>query len=220
MVPDTVVGLLIVVVAVLPGLMYTLSFERQAGDFGATFADRTMRFIAASVGFHVLAAWPEYLLFRTVLRELEPAELTAGQFAALWVAGILLVGLPAVAGTLLGHAYANRSRLGGAPLRMLGLVLGRDVAPRAWDDFFSERPTTYLRVRTAEGTLLGGLFANRSYAAGFPHDPDLLLEEAYGVDPDTGELDRPLGYPLYIPAGQIAWMEIVRPQRIGDAADA
>jgi hypothetical protein len=220
MVPDTIVGLLIVVVAVLPGLMYTLSFERQAGDFGATFADRTMRFIAASVGFHVLAAWPEYLLFRAVLRDVEPAALTVGQFAVLWAAGILLVGLPAVAGTLVGHHYANRSRLGDGSRRALRWILGRDVAPRAWDDFFSERPTTYLRVRTAEGALLGGLFASRSYAAGFPHDPDLLLEEAYGVDPDTGELDGPLGYPLYIPAGQIVWMEIIRPQPIGDDANA
>src|SRR4029453_13416019 len=47
-------------VAVLPGLAYTLAFERQAGAYGVTLADRTLRFIAVSAGFPPLAAWPGY----------------------------------------------------------------------------------------------------------------------------------------------------------------
>jgi len=70
---------------------------------------------------------------------------------------------------------------------------------------------TYLRVRTTDGTLLAGLFASRSYAAGFPNDPDLLLEKAWSLK-DDGQLDEPLGYPLYVAKGQIAWLEIVPPQ--------
>jgi hypothetical protein len=196
MLPSTVAGLLVLVVAVLPGLVYTLAFERQAGDFGSTLADRTLRLIAASAVFHLVAAWPEYGAYRTILGGGEPHS--PGEFGILWAGAIAMVALPAAAGTCLGLWYRRRGALSPRKQRLLRLVLGRDVAPRAWDDFFSERPTVYIRVRTTDGTLLGGLFASRSYAAGFPHHPDLLLEEAYAVDSKTGELREQLGYPLYI----------------------
>jgi Family of unknown function (DUF6338) len=123
----------------------------------------------------------------------------------------VLAGLPAAAGTWLGRLYAMRRHDRGSSSRLLRLVLGPHVAPRAWDHFFSARPSTYLRIRTVDGTLHGGMFASRSYAGGYPHDPDLLLEQAWQVDARTGQLLASLGYPLYLAAGQIAWMEIVPP---------
>ena len=210
MVPSTVVGLLVLAVAVLPGLMYTLAFERQAGAYGVTFADRTFRFIAVSAVYHLIAGWPEYGLYRFALSD-RHAVLTA-QFALLWVAGIVGVLAPLVCGRVLGRLYATRSSGTEWQQRLVHLVAGPDLAPRAWDDFFSERPTTYIRVLTLDGNLVGGLFASRSYAAGFPQEPDLLLEEAWRVNAETGELESALGYPLYIPAGQIRLMEIVRPE--------
>jgi len=229
MIPSTVVGLLVVVVAVLPGLVYTITFERQASGYGVTLADRTLRFLAVSVIFHVLAGWPEYWVYRVTLADRGP--ILSGEFALLWFGVVLLLVIPALAGTVIGGLYkTRRSRTGWGKIRrrlsadrehrLLRLVLGPDPAPRAWDDFFSERPNTYVRVRTTDGTLLAGLFANRSYAAGFPHEPDLLLEEAWSVSRETGELVEPLGYPLYVAAGQIAWLEIVRPQDRPDAEEA
>jgi hypothetical protein len=97
---------------------------------------------------------------------------------------------------------------------LLHVALGRDPAPRAWDDLFEGRPDVYIRVRTTSGTWLAGLFAGRSYAAGFPQDTDLLLEEGWEVDPDSGLLgDHGLGYAVYVPADQIAWLEVVDPWR-------
>lgn len=210
MLPNTLVGLFVLLVAVLPGLVYTLAFERQAGDYGTTLADRTMRFVAVSVIFHLLAAWPEYWIYRSTVAD--RGSIDAGDFALLWLAFVLAVTLPATVGTVFGCMYEKRSTYEGWQAKLLNVALGRDVAPRAWDDFFSGRPTTYLRIRTKDGSWLAGLFASRSYAAGFPQDPDLLLEQAYEVNHQTGELGEPLGYPLYIPAGQIAWIEIVHPQ--------
>ena len=220
MVPSTAVGLVLLVVAVLPGLTYVLSFERQVGSYGVTLADRVLRFIVVSVVFHLVLGWPEYAIYRWALAEHK--QIAAGQFAALWIGMILIVVVPAVAGALVGGLYKTRhTREGFNWLRdrlskdreraLLGWLLGREPAPRAWDDYFSSRPTAYLRVRTSDGTLLAGLFADRSYAAGFPQDPDLLLEEAWELAED-GQLARPLGYPLYIAASEIAWVEIVRPQ--------
>ena len=93
MIPETALGLLLLVVAVLPGLTYTLAFERRAGAYGVTLADRTLRFTAVSAVFHVLAGWPEYWVWRTTLAAGGPID--AGRFAILWAAAVLLLVLPA-----------------------------------------------------------------------------------------------------------------------------
>jgi hypothetical protein len=211
--PETALGLLLLVVAVLPGLTYTLAFERQAGAYGVTLADRTLRFIAVSAVFHLIAGWPEYWVWRVTIGSGGPLD--AREFAILWGAAVLLLVLPAIAGTVVGQAYVHRDDRPLWQRTLLRWAIGPELAPRAWDDFFSERPATYLRVRTVDGTTHAGLFASGSYAAGFPQQPDLLLEDAWRIDADSGELIESLGYPLYIAAGQIAWMEIVPPQRPG-----
>ena len=217
--PTTVIAVFIVVVAVLPGSMYTWAYERQASAFGVTFADRTLRFLAVSLLFHLVLAWPEYALYRVAF-----AGSTFGvwQFAAAWGAALLVVLIPAAIGTVLGGLYTTRNSREGwtwlrqrlSPVReqrLLRLALGRTPAPRAWDDLFSDRPTVYIRVRTTDGTWLAGLFADDSYAGGYPHDTDLLLEEAWEIRAEDGILgDRGLGYPVYVPASQIGWLEIIR----------
>lgn len=213
MIPETALGLLVLVVAVLPGLTYTLAFERRAGAYGVTLADRTLRFIAVSAVFHVLAGWPEYWVWRTTLGR--PGPILAGEFAILWGAAVLLLVLPAVTGSVVGQVYVHRDDRPRWQREVLRWTIGPELAPRAWDDFFSDRPATYLRVRTVDGTTHAGLFASQSYAAGFPEQPDLLLEEAWSLDPESGELLASLGYPLYIAPGRISWMEIVPPQRPG-----
>jgi hypothetical protein len=105
-----------------------------------------------------------------------------------------------------GHESVDGS--GGAEDRLLRVLLGREPAPRAWDDLFAARPSVYLRVRTTDGIALAGRFANRSYAGGYPNDPDLLIEDAYSLT-DNGDLNEALGYAYYIAAGQIAWLEII-----------
>ncbi|MDQ1537583.1 MAG: hypothetical protein QOE58_1976, partial [Actinomycetota bacterium] len=214
----SLVGLAIILIAVIPGSMFTWAYEREASAFGVTLADRTLRFIAISLLFHLLLGWPEYLLYRVALAG---PRFEGGQFAAVWAALLLVVGLPAVIGTVLGGLYATRnSREGWTVIRkrlsaereqrLLRLSLGRTPAPRAWDDLFSDRPTMYLRIQTTDGIPIAGLFADDSYAGGFPHDADLFLEDTWDLTED-GSFGQSLGYPVYIPAGQIARMEIVRP---------
>jgi hypothetical protein len=221
MLPTSLVALGIILVAVLPGAIYTWAFEREAGAYGVTLADRTLRFLAASAVIHLLFAWPEYIVFRLAIEGHD--RILAAQFALLWLLLLFLSVVPAVAGTTLGGLYASRTMRTSWPRlrrwltrereqRLLRILVGRDPAPRAWDDLFSERPHCYLRVRTTGDKWLAGKFASASYAAGYPNDPDLLLEEAVEVDQQTGVLGKPLGYALYIAAGQIAWIEVVWPQ--------
>ncbi len=180
--PSTVVALGIVLVAVLPGSLYVWAYERQTSAYGVTLADRTLRFIAVSVLFHLVLGWPEYALYRLTFTG---APFAAGQFAAAWAAIVLLVLVPSGIGTVLGGLYSTRGTRTGwtcirkrlsaeAEERLLRMALGKAPAPRAWDHLFFEQPFSYLRVRTEAGESLAGLFSSQSYAGGFPHEADLL----------------------------------------------
>jgi hypothetical protein len=218
MIPTSTLALAIFLIAILPGAVYTWTFEREGGPYGVTLADRILRFLAASVALHLLLAWPEYGLYRLALRGHD--EVLIGQFAVLWAGLLLLAAIPAIVGTVLGGLYATRyNGAGWTRLRrylkpewerkLLRVMLGRDPAPRAWDHIFSSRPSCYLRVRTSDEQWLAGRFAGSSYAAGNPNDTDLFLEEAYELDDETGELGDPLGYPVYISASRISWIEVI-----------
>ena len=58
-----------------------------------------------SLIFHLVLGWPEYWLYRLALTA---ESFTAGQFAAAWGAGVLLMVIPAVVDTVLGGLYATR----------------------------------------------------------------------------------------------------------------
>lgn len=224
MVPSTAPGLFILLVVVLPGSVYTWAYERQTSAYGVTLADRFLRFVAVSVIFQLLLAWPEYGVYR--LAVIRHHHVLSGEFAVLSAGAVLLVALPAVVGTVLGGLYATRTARVGWPwirahvsasteARILRVALGRTPAPRAWDNLFSERPNVYLRIRLATDKWIAGRFAEASYAGGFPNDADLLLEEAWAVDPDTGDLGNTgLGFPLYIPAATIDWIEVIAEQLV------
>jgi hypothetical protein len=207
MVPTTTTALVILAVAVLPGSVYTWAFERQAAAFGVTLADRVLRFVAVSLVFDLLYAWPAYGLYRLVFAG---HGLRAAQFAVLWAGTVVGVTLPALAGSTVGGLYATRSTRNGwlwvrrrlPPEReatLLTRALGRDPAPRAWDRLFLERASVYLRVRLRDGPWVAGLFASGSYAGGFPNEPDLFLEQAWEIDADGVLGAGPLGYAVYIP---------------------
>lgn len=217
--PSDIASLLVIIGAVLPGATYTWAFERQAGPFGLTLADRTLRFTAVSVFFHIILAWPEYLLYRIWFTS---HHFLAGQFAALWSLVLLLTAIPGLTGYVIGKLYATRnSRVGMHGIRrvltekaeasILRVFVGNEPEPRAWDNLFCERPTVYIRVRTTSGYWIARRFAYNSYAAGYPNDTDLYLEEAFQLNPDTTFTNISGGYSLYIPASQIEWMEIIRP---------
>jgi hypothetical protein len=215
--PSNVSGILILIAAVIPGTMFTWGFERQTGPYGASLADRILRFIAVSVIFHLLLGWPEYVLYRLAFNG---HVFGVGQFAAVWTAVLLLTLLPAGVGGILGELYATRNtgqslatirRLLGGPRvsKLMRWTMAHERAPRAWDNLFNERPTLYLRIRTTDGSWLAGLFAYDSYVAAYPNEGDLYLEEAWSLKENLALSER-LGYSLYVPARQIAWMEAIR----------
>lgn len=181
--PETFQGIAVVSVALLPGALYVWSFERLVGSWGVGLSDRVFRFIGVSSLFHVTFLPVTYWLWDAYLRS---GRLSAGDVPfVLWLAPLAYVGFPVAVGTLVGLGTLNRSD-------WAGVFTGPAPAPRAWDNLFFGKPEGWIRLRLNSGAWLGGGYAEaesgmKSYAAGYPEDPDLLLAEAVETDPDTGE---------------------------------
>ncbi len=181
--PDSFQALSVALIALLPGAGYTFAFERVAGSFGVTLADRLIRFLAASAVFHAAFAGPEYAVYR---RAVHSGDLAAGRLNAfaVEVAVLSYVLLPIGLGALIGHGWL-------AGWRWVRLLTRPAPASRAWDYFFSAGPQGYLRAKLKSGPWVGGFYGTRtdgrqSYAAGYPAEQDLLIARRVDIDPATG----------------------------------
>jgi hypothetical protein len=183
--PDTFQALIVLIIALLPGALYTWSFERLVGAWGVGLADRVLRFVGASAVFQAVIAPFTVWVWRTYVLtgRLQDGDLPA----ALWLAPLLYVIIPISLGVVVGHGTVNERHWSKA-------FTGPSPAPRAWDHLFGRRPDGWVRLRLKSGVWLGGAFTSAgegldSYAAGYPDDQDLFLAEAYSVDPETGEFE-------------------------------
>jgi Family of unknown function (DUF6338) len=181
--PATFQALGVLVLALLPGALYVWAFERQVGAWGIRLSDRVLRFVGFSAFLHAVFAPLTYRLWVAFVRT---GRLQGGDVPlALWLAVLVYIALPTAVGTIVGRG----TRTGAAWARWF---TGPDPAPRAWDKLFGSRPDGWIRMRLKSGTWLAGAFGEnddgvRSYAAGYPEDPDLFLVDAVELDPETGE---------------------------------
>lgn len=177
--PETFEALAVVVLALLPGALYTWAFEGMVGRWGAAFSDRVLRFVGTSAGLHVLIAPLTYWLWA---RYVEPGTIASGDPLpwGLWAVVAGYVAVPYGAGYFVGTATKQRRR-------WAQVVTGRNPAPRAWDNFFTDDPEGWIRLKLKSGPWVGGAFTTqRSYAAGYPEEQDLYLAEVAAIDPETG----------------------------------
>lgn len=206
--PESFQAFAVAALAVLPGALYTWSFERVVGRWGSGAADRVLRFAGSSALFLAAYAYPAYLLWANYLHR--PVD-TAGKLEyhnLIWQARVLpawlfllpvaFVALPVALGTLTGYAVTQARRGDSAWWAFLARILaGRAPAPRAWDHVFFGGTQAVVRIRLKEGGWIGGRFGAASYAAGYGESPqDLYLEEAYLMNEDGSfaEGERPDGY--------------------------
>lgn len=59
-----------------------------------------------------------------------------------------------------------------------------DPRPSGWDYSFEKRPARFILFHLRNGKLLGGLFAEASFASSFPCEPDIFVEQVWRVDED------------------------------------
>lgn len=226
--PATVEALAMVVLAVVPGALYTWALEREAGRWGIGLADRALRFIGMSVVLHAVLLYGWYELWRSYLHVPQPGPGGSTVFrnlvwegadlpAWVWLLAVAYVALPLTLGTVAGlsvHRWPRVARV----------LVGRDPAPRAWDHLFSPRPGGVVRLRLKAGGYVGGRFGKRSYAAGYPEEPqDLYLERTYAMDDDgsfteggdEGGYDE-IGSGVLIRSDEIEFLEFFEGERGAD----
>jgi hypothetical protein len=182
---DTFDAVVVVVVGLMPGALYSWSFERIAGRWGIGLMDRFLRFAVGSLALHALAAPLTYSLYA---RFISTGRISRGEPLSfwLWLISLSYVIAPVLAGTLVGLGSVR----GATWARFL---TGPHPVPRAFDHLFSSRPTGWVRVRLVSGgTWVGGAYARHpsgrsSYASQYPEAGDLYLVSVALVDPITGE---------------------------------
>lgn len=223
--PDTIQAFGVFLLAVLPGALYVWSFERVVGRWGIGLSDRLLRFTAASAVFLAIFAWQLYELRSEYQHHARTGpngktifvnRIANGDDLPWWlfVMPLLYISLPIVAGTAVGKTV----RASSSGWQRIGRILaGRDPAPRAWDYLFTSRPAASVRLKLKAGHWLGGFYGDRSYAAGYPEEPqDLFLERTFAMDQEDGAfvLDDEgepvdLGTALLIRWDEVAFMEVV-----------
>jgi Family of unknown function (DUF6338) len=200
----------------LPGAAYTWGFEQAAGAWGVGLADRTLRFVAGSAVFGVLAA---PLTFWFYADQVASGRFAHGEFW--WPAWPLSIGYviaPFAAGRIMGRAV----RLGH---RWPALAVGPTPAPRSWDHVFLAGRSAWLRIRLKDATAgtdgwILGVFSPHptlgAYASGLPHEPDLYLGDTAEVTPGTGDFKydkdgRPMlrGAGLLIRYEEVLYIEVI-----------
>ena len=104
--PDTFQALVVLIVALLPGALYTWSFEHLVGAWGVGFADRVLRFVGVSAVFQAAIApftvwgWRTYIL----TGRLQDGDLPL----ALWLLPLLYVAIPIAMGVVVGRGTVQQ----------------------------------------------------------------------------------------------------------------
>lgn len=204
--PSTFEAIAVLALVLLPGALFTWSFERLAGRWGAGLSDRVFRFVGSSAIFHVLVAPASYWFWSRQLPKLRAGG--EDPHWSLWLAAIAYVAIPLAAGSLVGSGTRRGSK-------WATWVTGPDPAPRAWDYLFQGERDGWIRLRLKSGSWLAGGYATstnglKSYSAGYPEAQDLYLATAIRVDEDSGAflLDED-GNPESLAGGLLVrWEEI------------
>jgi hypothetical protein len=197
--PSTTEALIILVLAIAPGLLFELGVERGQAYWRTSFSDRLLRFFAWSFLLHALLLPISHWLWNRHLAD----GWSAGTIPLwpLYAAALAYTFVP----MFLGHVVGGRSRVG-AGLRRL--ILGADLPPRAWDHLFAARPGGYVRACLVDGTWVAGTWA---FSSSYPAEDDFLLDRRVRCDPLTGELlldDE--GFPV-----AIGWSLLLRRVDVG-----
>ena len=180
----TLQALLVALLAVLPGALFTIAQETHGASWAWRGTDNStlvIRFLSFSAVYHVAFAWLTYIAYQRLIitgRLAHGCPLSWKWYAVL----VSYVAVP----YLIGVVTETGRRVRGLSW-LVALWGGRYPELRAWDRFFRNRPAGLLRLKLIDDGWKLGLFTKKgSYASGYGEDGDIYLVQQYLIDPDTG----------------------------------
>lgn len=222
---STFQALLVALVAVLPGALYTIAREHRTAAWSLDDAAREIiRFLAVSAAFHAVLAPITFYAYRKLIKT---GALAAGDVSLWWWPVLLLyMVLPFALGEI-----TARSRQWGPSSgtfkrwlrRGISLYTATSPEPRAWDRVFS-RPDGIglMRLRLTDGSWKAGPFDGASYASNMQGDQDLYLADQVELTDDghfvvnADQTPNLLGVGLLIRWSEVRYAEISRTDEGGE----
>jgi hypothetical protein len=184
--PETWVQATVVLALVVPGFVYQVSRQAAAGPDPEQkeFGTRVLRAIVSTA---VFAGVYSLLFGTTIVDYVRTPDRALNEVQALGVYfvvfALLIPWATARLHYVLVSSAAFTSVVGGLTSRF-GLRRAYDPTPSAWDFAFSRGEASWVRVRFADGTWLGGWFGDASYASSFPNPQELFVEEGWVINRD------------------------------------
>lgn len=183
--PTTVQQLLVILVAVLPGVVFQFVRERSRGRFARddNFGERVLRAIVAglvldAVYLLALGTWLTDLLGVGRMSPVQTIGTRPREIAL--VAVLLLAIFPAAAAWLWARAQQLRDRT----------RTSYRPAGSAWAYVFARQEACFVRIRLSDGTWVGGWYGGRSLASSHPDEGEIFLESSWRMDSAGRFLER------------------------------
>ncbi|ORW07207.1 DUF6338 family protein [Mycobacterium kyorinense] len=210
-------ALLVAIIAVLPGAVYTLARESHGASWAWRKTDAAtliFRFLATSAAFQALLAPATYYAYRHVVLTgaTAPDELPW----TWWAAIAAYITIPYLVGVWMEDSRdwkpSSRRVIGwpkNAVKRTLAFISGTDPEPRAWDRLFSTDRTGYITLKLKGGEWKAGIWYRPAYASAYGEDQELYIAEQIVVSAEGAVAYDDNGDPAYLGVGLlIRWSEI------------
>ncbi|MGY1603108.1 DUF6338 family protein [Geodermatophilus sp. SYSU D00815] len=223
-VPSSLLQVVALLVLVVPGIVFAAVRRRLKGPVpeDRDFSVRLSRAIAVSVLLDLIyvAALGPMLVRRYGERVADPGNLTDWVDDILPLSGLAFALLLAVPTVL---AFALQIRLRRPHLRRdawspLYLAPVYHPTPTAWDRAAPTNADCFIRIRTSEGTWVGGWVGSggRSFVSTYPEPRDIFIEYEWELD-DEGVFKRPVygSRGIFVPltgSERVSWVKWPAPE--------
>lgn len=180
--PGTLETLLVLGLAIVPGILFKVGYEAVVGPWGAHATDRLLRVLATSAAFHAVFAVATYTLWQQFIATGALASPDAEPPEWLLLIPLAYIGIPYVVGIVFGKVVKQ------------GPWILPDPHPTAREYLFGFQREGWVRLKLKDGRWLAGSYGLngttglKGYASQYGEArSDLMLSTLVQVDPATGE---------------------------------
>lgn len=209
----TLLSLVIIWMAVLPGALFIWAFEMLVGRWATGIRGGLLRSVGYSAVFHII-----FLPLTYHVRMFYWDRIWEGRYVTPWVWAFvaLYVIVPIVLGLLAGWGTRKTWVYSSKRYWWIRLLMGNSPAPRAWDHLFGRAQLSgWVRLRTKSGVCMAGFYGNGSYVASYPETQDIYISHMVMVSSSSDDRRETLMKPrgLLIRWDEVEYLEFMPNER-------